>query len=41
MKVIEKTGKTIDEAVELALKDLGASRDEVEIRIINEPSRGF
>ena len=41
MKVIEKTGKTIDEAVELALKDLGASRDEVEIRIINEPRRGF
>jgi hypothetical protein len=41
LKVIEKTGKTIDEAVELALKDLGVSREEVEIRIINEPTRGF
>ncbi len=41
MKVLEKTGKTIDEAVEMALQDLGVSREEVEVKVISEPTRGF
>ncbi len=41
MKVVEKTGKTVDEAVNLALKDLGAFREEVEVDILEEPSRGI
>lgn len=41
MKVVEKTAKTIDEAVVLALKDMGVSRDDVEIDVIEEPSKGI
>jgi spoIIIJ-associated protein len=41
LKVLEKTGKTIDEAVEMALQDLGVSREEVEVKVISEPTRGF
>lgn len=41
MKAVEKTAKTIDEAVFLALKDLGASREDVEIDVIEEPSKGI
>lgn len=41
MIIIEKSGKTIDEAVEAALIELGASKDEVEIEVINEGKRGI
>lgn len=41
MKAVEKTGKTVDDAVSLALKDLGASRDEVEVTVLDEPSKGI
>lgn len=41
MKSVEKTGKTIDEAVEKALAELGISKDEAEIEVLIEPSRGF
>lgn len=41
MKVIERTGKTVDDAVGLALQDLGASRDEVDIEVLEEPSKGI
>ena len=37
----EKYGNTVDEAVDLALKDLKSTRDDVEIEILEEPSRGF
>lgn len=40
-KVIEKSAKTIDEAVELALKELNASRSDVKIEVINEGKRGL
>lgn len=40
-KVIEKSAKTIDEAVEMALSELGATRDEVEIEVVNEGKKGF
>ncbi|NLJ41921.1 MAG: protein jag [Clostridiales bacterium] len=41
MIVIEKCGKTEHEAIESALKELGATRDEVEIEILEESSRGL
>lgn len=41
MKSIEITGKTIDEAIELGLKELNCSRDDVEVEIMEAPSRGL
>ena len=40
-KIIEKSGKTIDEAVESALLELGANKDDVTIEVINEGKRGI
>ncbi len=40
-KRIEKTAKSIDEAVQLALEELGASRDMVEIEILEEATKGL
>ncbi len=40
-KMIEKTGATIDAAVESALNELGCTRDEVEIEVLSKGSRGF
>ncbi len=36
MRFAEKKAKTVDEAVNLALKELGASKDDVDIEIIEE-----
>jgi spoIIIJ-associated protein len=41
MDSVEKEAKTVDEAIELALDELGVSRDEVEIEILAEPNKGF
>lgn len=41
MTEVEKTGKTIEEAVESALVELGVSREEVEVDVLEKPSRGF
>ena len=41
MATVEKSAKTKDEAVELALKELGASYDEVVIEVIEEGSKGL
>lgn len=41
MIIIEKSGKTIDEAVEEALKELGTTKENVEIEVINEGKRGI
>lgn len=38
---IEKTSKSIDEAIDLALAELGASRDMVEVEILDEGSKGL
>lgn len=40
-KTITKSAKTKDEAVALALTQLGLSEDEVEIEVIEEATRGF
>lgn len=40
-KMIEKTGATIDAAVESALNELNCTRDEVEIEVLNKGSKGI
>ena len=37
----EKTAKSIEEAIELALAELGVSREDAQIEIVQEPSKGF
>jgi len=41
VKIVEKAGKTVDEAVDLALKELNASIDDVSVEILEEPSKGI
>ncbi len=41
MDFSEKWGTSVDEAVQLALQDLGLSIDEVDVTVLEEPSRGF
>ncbi|MDD5944123.1 MAG: protein jag [Clostridia bacterium] len=38
---VQKTGKTVDEAVSEALKELGIGREDAEIEVLEEGSRGF
>ena len=41
MRSVIKSAKTVDEAVTLALKEMGASRSEVEIEVLEESKAGF
>lgn len=41
MNFSEKYGNDIEEAVALALRDLKVSRDDVEVEVLEEPSKGF
>jgi len=41
MRVSEKWGGNVDEAVELALKDLKLTIDQVDVEVLEEPSKGF
>ena len=41
MKTLEKSGKTIDEAIDAALAELGRSREDVTIEIVKMPSNGI
>ena len=41
MDVTEKWGDDVDSAVELALAELKLTKDEVDITVLEEPSRGF
>lgn len=41
MKFIEMTGKTVEEAINHGLMELNTSKDKVEIKIIDEGSKGF
>ncbi|MDO4869639.1 MAG: RNA-binding cell elongation regulator Jag/EloR [Bacillota bacterium] len=41
MDYSEKWGSNVEEAVELALIDLKLSRDEVEVTVLEQPSKGF
>ncbi len=39
--IIEKTGKTVEEALQAALGELGVTADEVTYEILENPSKGF
>lgn len=41
MNYTEKWGKDVDEAVRLALEDLGATEDQIQVTVLEEPSKGF
>lgn len=41
MRSVEKTGRTVEEAVEAALSEMGLTKDDVTIEVLLEPSRGF
>ena len=41
MKTIEISAKTVEEAFEAGIKELGVKRDNVKLEIINEPSQGL
>lgn len=41
MKTIEMTGKNVEEALELALKELKLTKDEVDVEILDEGSKGL
>ena len=41
MKTLEKSGKTIDDAIDAAVAELGCSREDVTIEIITMPSKGI
>ncbi|SDL15519.1 RNA-binding cell elongation regulator Jag/EloR [Natronincola ferrireducens] len=41
MKSIEVTGKTIEEAIQQGLQELGKTREQVEVKIIEIPAKGF
>jgi spoIIIJ-associated protein len=40
-QIIEKTGKTVQEAVNLALEELNADREQVEIEVLEEGNKGI
>ena len=41
MEMIEKTGKTVEEALEAALAELGVDRDQVEYKVLEAPSKAL
>ncbi|MBR2546631.1 MAG: protein jag [Eubacterium sp.] len=41
LEVVEKWGDSIDQAVELALRDMKLTREDVDVEVLEEPSKGF
>lgn len=41
MSTVEKTGKTVDEALQEALKELNLTQDQVDVEIVDEPKKGL
>jgi spoIIIJ-associated protein len=41
MRSLERKGKSVDEAVKLALEELGVGLDDVVIEVLEEPTRGI
>lgn len=41
LRVTEKTGKTVEEAISAGLTELGLTREEAEVEILEEPSKGI
>lgn len=41
MRSVEKSARTVEEAIEEALKELSARRDQVQVEVLDEGSKGF
>lgn len=41
MNSVEKSAKTVEEAIELALRELGVEEDRVEVEVLEQPAKGF
>lgn len=41
MKLLESTGKTVEDAIELGLRELNKTREQVDVKILELPSKGF
>ena len=41
MRIIEKSGKTIEDAIKAALQELSLAEDNVDIEVLEEPKNGF
>lgn len=41
MTTVEKTGKTVEEAVALALKELQVTEHDVTVEVLEQPKSGF
>ena len=41
LQYIEREGKTVEEAMELALRELGVGREQVSIKVLDEGSKGI
>ncbi|NMA02698.1 MAG: protein jag [Clostridia bacterium] len=41
MRVVEKSAKTVEEAIELALTELDLDENQVEIYVLEQPTKGF
>ena len=39
--IIEKTGKTVEEAIQAALAELNVSEKDIEVEVLESPSKGF
>ncbi|WP_231699459.1 RNA-binding cell elongation regulator Jag/EloR [Limnochorda pilosa] len=39
--MLESSGRTVEEAVEAALQEMGANREQVEVEVLEEGTRGF
>ena len=41
LEVVEKWGDSIDQAVDLALRDMKLTREDVDVEVLEEPTKGF
>ncbi|MBI2914703.1 MAG: protein jag [Firmicutes bacterium] len=41
MSFVQKTGRTVEEAVQEAVRELGVTEDEVEVEVVHEGNKGF
>ena len=41
MRSVIKISKTIEEAVDMALEELGVNEEDVHVEVLAEPSKGF
>ena len=41
MEQVDRSAKTVEEAVEMALKELDANREEAEIEVLSQGKQGF